>query len=99
MLRLLLRKLKIHRGRKSYQAVMLTMQFLTFDEQRRSQKAPPLAKLLGGPLGKFGSLGTFIPVYSYVRYIFIILQLIAAERVFLGGVHLPILFYTFFAEF
>ena len=29
----------------------------------------------------------------------IILLLIVAERVFLGGVHLPILFYTFFAEF
>ena len=48
VLRLLFRKLKIHRGRKSYQAVMLIMQFLIFDEQRRSQKAP-LAKLSGTP--------------------------------------------------
>ena len=34
-----------------------------------------------------------------MRYIFIIFLLIVAERVFLGGVHLPILFYTFFVEF
>ena len=77
---------------------MLITQILTFHEQRRSRKGAPWRNCRS-PLGKFGSLGTFIPVYSYVRYIFIVLLLIAAERVFLGGVHLPILFYTFFAEF
>ena len=58
--------------------------------RRRSQK--------GGP-GKIRLLRKIHTSLKYVRYIFIILLLIAAERAFLDGVHLPILFYTFFAEF
>ena len=77
--------------------------------QRRIQeggRASP-GKIVAPPPGKIRFLRNIHTSVKYVTfsmlhnvcYIFIILQLILAERVFLGGVHLPILFYSFFAEF
>ena len=72
-------------------------------KQRRSQNGQrgpgsPLAKLLAPP-GKIRLLRKIHTSIKFMRYVFIILLLIVAERVFLDGVHLPILFYTFFSEF